>query len=364
VVINSPGAAGSELIPVLARVTQAPPRELAALLYRAPSILAGNLSRADAQQLCDLLRSAGLETAVQDGNEAFQPGSDDHEVAIVVDDVAKMTAVLAQVVAVLGVDLPTARRLACANPAVLLAKVSLATVEALRRRFQPLGVELDACCPAQDRFDIYVGRCHELARQAVVRAAEQAGIAISNRAVPTAAGHTLLAENVEWRRAEAFWEGVRRCSAPVRVLNRAYQRFDVCLDAAPAAAPMLDFVASVIGAPVAVAERLVARLPVIIRRNLRHAETQALLERIAALGGRASATLVALEEYSVELDKMGDPAAAVSVLRYAGGLSAEAAQKAARARPPWSGGPYTSVQARWLRAELQRAGTAARILRR
>jgi len=368
VVITSPGAAGSELMSLLARVIRAPARELAALLYRAPSILAVNLSRADAEQMCDLLRSAGLETAVQGGDEAFQPGSDDHEVAIVVDDVAKMTAVLEQIISVLGVDLATARRLACATPAVLLANVSLATVEALRRRFQPLGVELDACRPAQGRFDIYVGRCHELARQAVLRVAEQTGIAVPNpvskRPGPAASGYTLLAENVEWRRAEAFWEGTRRCSAPVRALNRAYQRFDVCLEAAPAQAPMLDFVARLIGAPAPVAARLIAQLPVCIRRNLRRAEMQALLEQIAALGGRASATLVALEAYSVELGKKGEPVAVARVLQYAGGLSADAAQKATRARASWSGGPYTNVQARWLRAELQRAGTEARILLR
>lgn len=362
--VTSLGAGSSELLPLLGHVTRVPLRQLAAMLYRAPAILADNLSRAAAEQMSDVLRAAGLETAVLAEDEAFEPGSDDHEAAIVVDDVAKMTEVLAQVVSVLGVDMPTARRLACATPAVLLANVSLATVEALRRRFQPLGVGLDVCRPTAGRFDIYVGRCSELARQAVLRVAEHAGISVSNHAVPTASGHTLLAENVEWRPAEAFWEGARRSSAPVRVLNRAYQRFDICLDAAPAAAPMLEFVANLIGAPVPVAARLIAQLPVVIRRNLRYAEMKPLLERVAALGGRAGATLVALQEYSVALGKMGDPAAAVRVLQYAGGLSAEAAQKAARARPSWSGGPYTSVQARWLRAELQRTGTEARILRR
>ncbi len=364
VVITSLGAGGSELLPLLGHVTRVPVRQLAAVLYRAPAILAENLPRTEAEQMSDLLRTTGLETAVLSEHEHFEPGTDDHEVAIVVDDVAKMTAVLAQVVSVLGVDIPTARRLACATPAVLLANVSLATVEALRGRFQPLGVELDACRPAEGRFDIYVGHCHELARQAVLRIAEQAGIAVANRSAPPASRYTHLAENVEWRRADAFWEGARRCSAPVRVLNRAYQRFEVCLEAAPLAAPMLDFVAGLIGVSAPMAARLIAQLPVLIRRNLRYAEMHALLDRIAALGGRASATLVALEEYSVELSKMGDPEATAGALRYAGGLSADAAQKAVRPRSSWSGGPYTNVQARWLRAELQRAGTEARILRR
>lgn len=364
VAIAALGGGGAALLPLLGSVTGAPLRQLAAALYRAPSILAENLSRAQAEQMSDLLRAAGLETAVLGEDEPFEQGTDEHEVAIVVDDVAKMTAVLEQVMSVLGVDLPTARRLACAMPAVLLANVSLATVEALRRRFQPLGVELEACRPALGRFDIYVGRCNELARQSVLRVAEQAGIAVSSRTGPAAGGYALLAEKVEWRRADAFWEGARRCPAPVRVLNRAYQRFDVCLEAAPAEPPMLDFVASLIGASAPVAARLVAQLPVFIRRNLRHAEAHALLERIAALGGRASASLVGLEDYDVALGRTGDPAAVVRALQYAGGLSADAAQRAARARPSWSGGPYTNVQARWLRAELQRVGTEARILRR
>ena len=60
-----------------------------------------------------------------------------------------MAAIAGLIMDVLGVKLDKAREILCGSPTVLIGNVSANTVAALRRRFEPLGVELDVSQPAE-----------------------------------------------------------------------------------------------------------------------------------------------------------------------------------------------------------------------
>ena len=359
-VVLSIGTASPRLRSALHHVLPLPDLELARLLYQAPSELLGGLDRATAERMSELLRSTGLETAVLAGDEPFTAGRGDCEVALALRDVSRLPAVAELVAEVLDTDLATAARTLWASPAVLVGNVSAATVEALRRRFEPLGVELDVSRPAAAVFDLFIGRCPATTLAHARRVLQEAG------AGPDASPEEtpLLAAGLTWEQASHVWERLQRLGAPVRLLNRELQRFDVRLDAAPETDEVFGFLAADTGMPVEVARRVVRSAPVVLHQNVSFERARACLEAVDRLGGTASAHLLALQVFHLILDEAPDRAAVARLLGFGAGLPADRAMAALDRLPVELDEPLTPVRARWLQGELKRIGARARLVLR
>jgi ribosomal protein L7/L12 len=357
-VVLSIGTANPRLRTALRHVLPLPDAEIARLLYQAPSKLLGGLDREAAERMSELLRSTGLETAVLGRDEPFMAGQGEHEVALALRDVSRLPAVAQLVAEVLDTDLATAAQTVWASPAMLVGNVSAATVEALRRRFAPLGVELDVSQPAAAVFDLFLGRCPAAvlahARRALVEAgAEPAASADAPEEMP------LLAAGITWEQASSVWERLHRTGAPVRLLNRELQRFDVRLDAAPATAEMLGFLAADTGMPLDVARKVVGGTPIVLHQNVPFERARACLEEIARRGGAASAHLLAFQTFHLIVEQAPDRAAVARLLAFGAGLSAERAAAALERLPFEVEEPLTPVRARWLQGELKQTGARA-----
>jgi hypothetical protein len=359
-VLHSIGTSGAAVVGALRQVAEVPEQLVAARLFQAPSLLFSGLPRELAEQAAATLRTAGLECAAQPADAPLVPGDSDHEVALVMRDYAHMAALLDSVAQLLGVAPREARDILCTSPAVLLGRISLATVEALRRRFAPLGADLDVSRTSEARFDVFLGDCPPADRAYARAQAESLGL------VPPEANsgdEPLLAAGLDYQQTERLWEPLRRRSLPVRALNRDFTRFDLRLEAAESSPELVALLVETAGMPERVVPRLLERLPVITHPNIRFSDLCAYLAAIRQLGGRASGQMIAFQRFSLAIEQVGDTHASRELIRAVAGASAEDAAAALDARALLAG-PLTHPQAHWLQHELRRAGTTARLVLR
>lgn len=370
-VVRSIGTAGVALARSLRHVLPFSDADIAALLFQAPSEILAGLDQPRAEAIAGLLRETGLDCAVIDNGERVDEGRGDYEVALSVRDVARMPALLVEVVRLLGVDAVTARGIICRAPALLLGGISEATVKALRARFDALGADIDASRPAEARFDAFLGECpaavrdRALARlRAIVGPLELSvtggpGAAAS---APASAPSTPVAVlGLDHAAAERVWRELRQSNVPVHIVNRDFARYDVMLQAAPDTEDVRRHLTERAGIPAGVVPRVLASLPVVVHRALPHAELEDVLAELTRAGARAVAEPLAFQRFAVALGEVRDARALVPVLGLIAGMDEAAATAALRARPARIAGPFPAVQARWLQHELRQAGASARM---
>lgn len=355
-VVRSIGRAGVGLVRSLRRVLPLPEGDIAALILQAPSELIVGLDDARAEAISGFLAEQGLDCAVIGPGAPLAPGAGDHDVALSVDDPARLAGVAVAVVELLGVGLEAARELLCATPAVLLGGVSAATVEALRARFAPLGATVDASRPAEARFDLFVAG-GDPSRRAQVQTRLAAFGAEATE------GDAVVALGLDHPSAARAWHAVRTLGVPACCVDRAFARYDVRLHRAQDGEALRAWLTGRLGVPAAVVPRLLSRLPIGLMSGVPHAEAEAALAELAELGGVALAEPLALQTFALNLapaaDSRADMPAAVAAIKAIGGLAEDAAVAAATTRRV--PGPLSSTRARWLRHELRRAGFDARM---
>lgn len=361
IVIHSIGDAGARMVGVLKKVLPLSEARLAALLYQAPSEILGGLTRDQAEQINTLLRSTGLDSRVLGPGESFTPGDASYEVALAIKDTSNMVAIAQLTMELLGVKLGKAREILCSSPTVLIGNVSANTVAALRRRFEPLGVELDVSRPAEATFDLFLGECLPLERERVKQVLRDLKLPLFNGS--TGDPQPLLAVGLSKMEADKLWEQLRRTSLPVRLVNRDFERFDLRLDQAPNTPALVEFLVTTTGMPERVAHKVLQRTPVVIQQNIPFASMTEQLERIAQLGGKASGHLLAFQAFSLVVEKAGDATATVQLLQALGGLSQTEAL-AAIGPTQMMVGTLTNPQARWLQQEIKNVGGESRLVLR
>ncbi|QTA84022.1 Uncharacterized protein dnm_000140 [Desulfonema magnum] len=362
IIVRSIGNAGAGIIRAIRHVSPLSEAGVAALLYQAPSVLFDNLPRDVADQVSEMLCSAGLDCKVEGKDEAFVPGDADHEIALVIRDLSRMASVMQLVMEVLGVSLEKAREILCSSPTVLVGNVSLNTVEAFRRRFTPLGVELDVSRPDTALFDLFLGECSLSDSHRIRQILEELHIPMLE--TPSgSASQPLLAAGLSKAHADKTWERLRPGNMPVRLINRDFERFDVRLEQARPGPEITEFLISTTSMPENIVPKVLKKTPIVTHQNVPFAKMNEYLEAIVRLGGQASGHLLAFQTFSLCLEKVEDPGTCSRILQALAGLNPETAMKAVRSAHTVEG-PLTHPQARWLQWELKQAGTEARMVLR
>lgn len=361
IVVRSIGRAGAAVVTALRHISPLPENVLAARLFQSPSLLFQDLERDIAEAALAALCGAGLECELWRRGQAFTPGEGDHEVALFVRDPGRMAQVLQAVMDLLGVSAAQARQILCATPTVLLGRISRSASEALRRRFEPLGVELDVSRPADARFDVFIGECGAFERERV--RGVLAGFGVPELRGEGGAAATMIAADLSREQADRVWEALRRGNLPGTIINRDFQRFDVRLDAAEASPALAAYIVETTGMPERLVPRVLGRLPMITHPGVRWDAMCRHLEGYAALGARASGHMLAFQSFSLVLDRLGDVEATRRFLRALGGLGPEEAA-AATAGARRVEGPFGGPLAQWLLHELKQVGTIGHLVLR
>lgn len=361
VIIRSVGSANAGIVGALHKALPFTEERLAACVYQAPAELAGRLEPDTAEAVAQALRGAGLEVDVLDGDEGYTAGGPDYDVALVIRQFDRLVEVIGEIAGFLGVMPEQARHMVCNCPAELIGKVSASTVEAIRRRFEPLGVTVDASLRKEALFDVFLGDCSAAQRDQARRILCESGVGPDHAEAPGERLPGCIAAGVGKDAAEGVWQRTRNATIPLRILNRDFQRFDLRLEEAPDTPGMIAFLVETSGMPERIARKVPARTPIYTHHNLRRGEALDLLERVAGLGGRATAHPIALQRFRLQLDRIGDADSTIRLLEVLGGVEAGQARNAVRSMGTVER-PATAHQARWLQHELRRVGTDARML--
>ena len=361
--LRSIGTADASVIPTLRPLRRATDRELAALVYRAPSELLANLDHETGRRLVDALRGTGVEVDLVSMNQPFLAGQGDHELAVGISRFNNMLELIETTMRLLGADLDSAQRLLCASPAVLIGGVSAATATAFEKRFAPLGAELDLSITASAVFDVAVdARHHGAARQILSDLLPEAAQASrSDGAEP------FLATGLDSAAAEVLWNALARTPAKARILNRDFQRFDVVLNAAPESSAMVELLVATTGMSETRAARSLTRVPFVLVENVRGTRMAEILTAVRASGGTATGVLLALATFGLAVEPGGDrDGARPWVEAIAGKAAAQEffAERSGHAGGSSISGPLAKTQARWLQHQLRTYAIDSRLVER
>jgi len=324
------------------------------LLFRAPSVLLEGLDWNKGERLRDVLKQTGIDVELQPSNQTFQAGVGDWELALGVKDPGQLLAIIEETALLVGVDFEKAKALVLASPAVLMGRVSEATVAAVRARFEKLGCEVDASRTTQAVFDLVI----ETADPYTLRALElrlQELAAARSRLSPS----QIMVTGLSAATTELLWAEVTRTSAKVRALNRDLQRFDVRLEQAPDTPEVRQWLTRAVGMPERVTQRALARMPFTLAENVPGKQMASLLQEAGTLDARASAVLLSLQTFSIDVAAGGDRAAARTWVQAIAGR--EVADQIATGKPVRVAGPMTKLHARWLQHELRHCGVTAQL---
>lgn len=352
-VVDSIGSASPRVVQALQQGLHLPELDLVRRLYQAPSVLVAGLPEPTARGISDLLVKTGLETRVLSADEPFSPGTGGWDVALHVRDPQRLREVIAEIGSFLGCDGATAAQIAWSAPAALVGNVSAATVDALRRRFARLDVEVDASLAREARYDLFVQDLPAPLRTEMERVLKGRGVAVESAGALMAAGLDRSTADLIWQRFDQ--------RATLKLLDRAFQRFDVRLERAPETPAFLDALVRETGMPPAAAPKVLRRLPLVLHGGVRHADLEARIGALSAHGATLTAHLSTLQSFDLQITQVRDLRLASRLLAALTGTEEEERARALRRLPLRVEGPLSAVKARWMRAELEAAGATVKL---
>ena len=345
--LDSVGTADAAALRAIRQLVPAAIQEVARLVYQAPSELRNDLQAPAAAEMQELLGRLGFRVSVANADGDFCAGVGAFEIALVIRDMDRLPLVIAETAAFLGTDLTAARRLVCRSPAVLVSNVSEATVAAVRERFGKAGADIDVSRSDAARYYAVVAVNSPGIRRTIVDALH----GVSRDLSLVEGDAAVVAEDLSLAQVQTLWERLGRTGARVSICNRDFERYDVSLNQAPHTAEIRALLASV-GMPDAVVPRVLRNLPVIIQQAVGQAAMQALLDRVAAAGGRATGVPHSFQRFALVLRSVKTPAEAIKVLVTFGDLSETAARDAVRTMKAAPFGSFTRTTALWLQRML------------
>lgn len=352
-VVRSVGTATPAAALALAQALPFSREHLARCVYQAPSILLDGLPDGEAVAIRDLLRRTGLDVAVAAANESPLLGGPEYEVAVHVGDATRFRDVAAELARFIGCPPARAVELLCASPAIVLAQVSLSTVQALGDRLAPLGAQLDASRLAEARYDLFVDAAEAELRERLQRELRAADV----ECLPDG---PLLASGVDRTLVSALWKRHGGRSG-WRVLDQALQRFDLWLDAPVSEGPATEALLACTGMPRTLLPRVHAALPFLLVDCASALQARETLWALHQAGVQASARLVSLSTWDLTLTKVSDPRAATTVLVRVGQLDEAGLAPLLMRTPVRLKAGLTLPRARWLAGELAAVGCEAEL---
>ena len=179
--------------------------------------------------------------------------------------------------------------------------------------------------------------------------------------VAQAADTSLVATDLDRATAEQIWDRFGRKNPSLRILDRAFERFDIRLDACPRTA--IPELIAITGMPEKIALKVLERLPVIVQQGLTFEEARQSISRLLLVGAKAVDELATLQTFSMAITAIHDRARTAQVIRALLDLKEDAADALLRALPAQIEGPLSLPHARWLQAELKAAGATAKLIR-
>ncbi|MDX1465981.1 MAG: hypothetical protein R3215_09810 [Halomonas sp.] len=343
VVVTSPGDVSPSALRAVADGLARPVADVAEAIFRAPTVLVDDLDADTATALDRLLASLGLESRVAPQGEA-PPEVTYFDVAVQVQDVARIATVTESLADFLGVSSQRAFGLLATPPGVVLGGVGAAAVESLARRLGEGALVTRAQSDAGP-FDLH------LAPDTSVPAWLQARLREKQQTLRSG----WLPLGLTYAEARSLWSSLGR-EGGIRLVNRALMRWDLVLTGeAPPTSEVLVWLEERFGIPPAVAPRVLAHPPLALSEGCDAAHARQCLEEARALGLSVEREPSGFGRAGIELLAARDAARLKSVLTRFG---LDASPRA----PSRIVADLSDLEARVLASELAAAGARTRFV--
>jgi ribosomal protein L7/L12 len=264
-----------------------PPAAIIQRIYQAPVVLMEGLDHKDACEIHRVLDEAGLLVDLE--SEPVDVGAvcTLFDIAVHIQDIEDYTEVGARLAEFLGCQREEAERLLETPPGVVLGDVSEATVQALSWRLAGLGASVVPADKKQSVYDLFL-----LDRDPAVRSTVLRDLRASAEACGDPASGIIL-RNLSYDAAAAVWRRYQSTGA-FRLINQAFEQWDIILVAMDSSAARLDALSVTAGIPRDVCPNLIDHLPLVVEEAVSDSALPKKLKAYAKAGLDTQATLTTL----------------------------------------------------------------------
>lgn len=356
VAVDHIGSAGIALVSALKNGLKIGQQEIARRLLHAPSVLAENLSSQSARQIADYLSEVGLEARAVSPEETFEAGVGGYEVAIVDMDFTRASEVLKLLVELTGMPADNAVKLLSKSPAVVLANISKANAMVLQQRFADAGAQLAVSELEQATYDVLLVSNNFASQRELLQLVKT--LRLPNEKQQHAQNDAVAIQGLDYQQAQELWQSAQERRINCKLLDRAYQRYDVRLEkiSHEQREQVADYLVEHCGIPQKVVAKVLQRLPMGIASGKALPAAYQLVEGLHKLGATAVADLTATLNFDLDIDNLKRPDKVEELLVLIGGLAKTHLEKFFKGRTTRVNGPLNYAQARWLQHELSKLG--------
>jgi hypothetical protein len=280
-------------------VLSLPPAVIIKRIYQAPAVLIERLNHEDGCEIRHVLDEAGLVVDLELEPVDLGTARALFDVAVHIQDIEAFTQVAACLAEFLGCQPEEAERLLETSPGVVLGDVSEATVQALTQRLDGLSTNVVSADKQQSVYDLFLLDADPAVRSAMLRDLRASGEACDDSA------HAVILRSLSYDAAAAIWRRYQSTGS-LRVINQAFEQWDIVLETCDGSDASLDALSATAGIPREVCPTLMGHLPLVVEQSVSNAALQGRLQIYANGRLDVRATLTTLR--AVKLTVIDGPA--------------------------------------------------------
>ena len=299
IVVRSIGRASPAVCQQIGAVLSLPAAAIIKRIYQAPAVLMEGLNYDDGCKIRHVLDEAGLVVDLEPEPVDIGPAAALFDVAVHIQDIEEFTEVQARLAEFLGCQPEEAERLLETPPGVVLGDVSEATVQALAQRLDGLSTNVAHADKQQSLYDLFLLEADRAVRSAMLRDLRTSGETCDNSA------HAVIHRGLSYDAAAAIWRRYQSTGS-FRVINQAFEQWDIVLDGSDGSIASLDALSLAAGIPREVCPKLMGHLPLVVEESVSNAALQKRLQIYA--NGRLDVRAVLTTLRPVKLTIINAPA--------------------------------------------------------
>ncbi|TVQ72234.1 MAG: hypothetical protein EA373_03010 [Oceanospirillales bacterium] len=266
VTVLSIGTATAAATKVIASGLNVPAEKVAEKLYRAPSVLADNLTEETCKQLASLIQNIGIEVKIEYCDAPAPQPTELFDISVQMTDIENLPKVVANLSPFLGIDETSVISLLISPPAIILGSVSSATLSAIRDRLDFSGVDVVASRPISARYDLVSEELNQHQTQQLNQFLQRLNLSLQ-------ANNGLCLENIDYSTAQKIWKHFGH-NLPLKIINQDFYRYDLLLNSLPNSSESAaqEFLENKLGITPFDYPDVESHLPLVIHESISHKE--------------------------------------------------------------------------------------------
>ena len=314
--ILSIGTATASAVKVIASGLNLPAEKVAEKLYRAPSVLAENLTRNICLQLASLIQNMGIEIKIESNDLPPPLPSELFDISIQITDIHYLPQVVEQLTPFLGIDEASVVSLLITPPAIILGSVSTATLSSLNNRLNFPGVTIVSSRPISAKYDLISAPLTTHQTQQLNRFLQRLQLSLDNN-------EHLCLTDLDYTTAQSIWKHFGH-NLPLKIINQEFYRYDLLLNALPTTKEKVaqQYLEETIGISPNDYPSIQPHLPLVIQESISHIDAHAREAEFAMHGLNIEKVNITFQRLRIQIHEAKDFSSVDSLLQQLGLMDA------------------------------------------